>query len=84
MIVMKVCYDFYCNDDSREVKFCKFLCFFFGFNFFIFMLMIFGMGGIGLWKISVIWGVFLVICGYCFFGKEDDYNYQCEEDFSCE
>ena len=81
---MKACHDSYRNDDSREAKFRKSLRSFLGFNFFIFMLMILGMGGTGLWKISVIWGAFLAIRGYCLFGKEDDHNYQREEDLSRE
>lgn len=33
--------------------------------------MLLGMGGSGLWKISVIWGAFLAIRGYSIFGKEE-------------
>ena len=56
---------------NPEAKFRKHLRSFLGYNFVIFILMILGMGGATLWKISVIWGAILAIKGYRLFGEED-------------
>lgn len=58
--------------ESREAKFRKSLRSFLGFNFVIFILMLFGIGGATLWKISVIWGAILAFKGYGLYGKADD------------
>lgn len=82
---MKACHRSYKHDESREGKFRKSLRSYLGFNFVIFILMLLGMGGSGLWKISVIWGAFLAIRGYSIFGKEEqgDDNHS-EDDLSRE
>ncbi|MEL6659439.1 MAG: 2TM domain-containing protein [Bacteroidota bacterium] len=69
---MKACHRSHKEDMSREEKFRKSLRSFLGFNFFIFILMVLGMGSSVLWKISVIWGAILAMRGYSIFGKEDD------------
>ena len=76
---MRTCHQSYENDASREAKFRKSLRSFLGFNFVIFILMLIGIGGSGLWKISVIWGAFLAIRGYSIFGKEEKDDYREEE-----
>lgn len=82
---MKACHGSYDREQSRETKFRKSLRSYLGFNFFIFILMLIGAGGSGLWKISVIWGAFLAIRGYSIFGKEeDDGRYSKEDDLSRE
>lgn len=82
---MKACHKSYKHDESREGKFRKSLRSYLGFNFFIFILMLLGMGGSGLWKISVIWGAFLAIRGYSIFGKEEnDHDSRGDDDLSSE
>lgn len=83
-IVMKACQGSYDQEQSREAKFRKSLRSYLGFNFIIFILMLLGMGGSGLWKISVIWGAFLAIRGYSIFGKEEDQRSSREDDLSRE
>ena len=68
---MKACHKSYQGDESREAKFRKSLRSFFGYNFVIFILMILGMGGVVLWKISVIWGAILAFKGYGIYGSEE-------------
>lgn len=68
---MKACHNSYQGDESREAKFRKSLRSFFGYNFVIFILMILGMGGVFLWKISVIWGAILAFKGYGIYGSEE-------------
>jgi hypothetical protein len=68
---MKACHKSYQHDESREAKFRKSLRSFFGYNFVIFILMILGMGGVILWKISVIWGAILAFKGYSIYGREE-------------
>lgn len=69
---MKACHGSYKHEMNREEKFRKSLRSYLTFNFVIFILMVLGMGGSGLWKISVIWGAFLAIRGYSIFNKEED------------
>ena len=57
---------------SPEAKFRQSLRSFLGYNFIIFILMILGLGGATLWKISVIWGAILAFKGYRLFGDQDE------------
>lgn len=59
------------TEDQATTKFRKSLKGFLTFNFVIFILMITGMGGAGLWKISVIWGAILAIKGRHYLKTED-------------
>lgn len=68
---MKACNNSYQYDESREAKFRKSLRSFFGYNFVIFILMVLGIGGVILWKISVIWGAILAFKGYGIYGSEE-------------
>lgn len=77
---MKACHNSYQQDDSREAKFRKSLRSFLTFNFVIFIMMVVGMGGAILWKISVVWGAILAFKGYGIYGKEE----KCSTTFSTE
>lgn len=68
---MKTCDCSYTKYVDKEAKFRKSLRSFFGFNFVVFILMILGMGGVVLWKISVIWGAILAFKGYGLYGREE-------------
>jgi len=53
-----------CNkEQTKEMKFRKSLRAFLTFNLIIFIFMIVGFGGTGLWKVSIIWGAILAIKG---------------------
>jgi hypothetical protein len=59
------------SDEDKESKFRKSLRAFLTFNLIIFIFMITGIGGAGLWKISIIWGAILAIKGRHYLKKED-------------
>jgi hypothetical protein len=59
------------TDEVKERKFRKNLRAFLTFNLIIFIFMITGIGGAGLWKISIIWGAILAIKGRHYLKKED-------------
>jgi hypothetical protein len=59
------------SDEAKESKFRKSLRAFLTFNLVIFILMITGIGGAGLWKISIIWGAILAIKGRHYLKQED-------------
>lgn len=62
------------DQDMAERKFRKSLRAFLGFNFVVFIFMLFGSAS-GLWKVSIIWGAILAIKGKRLFNKDrDDYN----------
>ena len=61
-------------EEERESKFRKSLRAFLTFNLIIFIFMITGIGGAGLWKISIIWGAILALKGRHYLKQEDNDN----------
>ena len=83
---MKTCDSSLSGYAKKEAKFRKSLRSFLTFNVIIFAMMIFGMGGAVLWKISVIWGAILAFKGYGLYGCEEkaERDIAVEEELSSE
>lgn len=62
------------TDEDKEIKFRKNLRAFLTFNLIIFIFMITGIGGAGLWKISIIWGAILAVKGRHYLKQDNPVN----------